>query len=209
MKKTLYYFIRGLLFIFPIGATLVLVFAGVRLIDGLLSPWLEELIGSYIPGLGLVAIFIVSLMVGYFVHLLGKPLDYFIESTFARMPLVKIIYSSLRDFSEAFLGEKRKYTQPVIVQMTDSGIMKMGFITQSDVCQLGIENMVSVYFPHSYNFSGNLFLVPKNKIKVIKGNNTEIMKFIVSAGVTSLDQLDTKTGVEMDDIIKTKPLNKI
>lgn len=208
MKKVVYYFLRGLLFLFPIAATGLLIVAGVRWMDGLLAPKLKELIGLYIPGLGIIVIFLAIVVVGYMLNFIGKPLDYLIQSGISRMPLIKIIYNGLRDFSEALIGEKKKFTQPVMVEMTNTGVMKMGFVTQEDLGEIGLDGMVAVYFPHSYNFSGNLFLAPKEKVKPLKGNATEIMKFIVSAGVMSADNIYHKESADDSEVVKVKRIKK-
>jgi uncharacterized membrane protein len=87
---------------------------------------------------------------------------------------------------EAFVGDKKKFNHPVIVEM-QPGIFKPGFITQDDLSSLNLPGLAAIYFPHSYAFSGNLFLVEKERVKPFDGNSTEVMKFIVSGGVTDLD----------------------
>ncbi len=88
----------------------------------------------------------------------------------------------------AFVGKDKKFTEPVLVKVNkDSDLEKLGFITQHDLTELGIEaGKVAVYLPHSYNFSGNLFIVPSANVKPLNVNSAEVMKFIVSAGVTSI-----------------------
>ena len=77
-----------------------------------------------------------------------------------RTPLVKDIYSTIRDFVSAFLSNKKKFNKPVIVEMGKGlGIFKLGFITDADLSEFGISDKVAVYFPHFYNFLGNLFIV--------------------------------------------------
>ena len=67
------------------------------------------------------------------------------------------------------------------------GVHKPGFITQKDVSKLGLQGKVGIYFPHSYAFSGNLFFVDTDKVKPFPGNPADIMKFIVSGGVTDIE----------------------
>lgn len=206
MKGFLNHFVRGLLFLFPIAATLLLIIAGVTWLDNLLAPILTRFLGFHIPGLGVLVMVFAIFIVGYIVNYIGKPLDYVVNNTISKMPIVKIIYNGLRDFSEALLGDKRKFNHPVMVKMSDSGIVKIGFVTQGELSQLGRSDLVAVYFPHSYNISGNLFLVPKDNVIKIEGNSTEIMKFVVSAGVTSADTLTDNKGIEEVEVIKNKPV---
>jgi uncharacterized membrane protein len=93
----------------------------------------------------------------------------------------------LKDLFSGFVGEKRKFNQPVLVKVNAvSELEKLGFLTQEDVSNIGVEgNKAAVYFPHSYNFSGELFIVPCEHITKIEGSPSEIMKFIVSGGVTT------------------------
>ena len=72
--------------------------------------------------------------------------------------------------------------------MNESGLEKLGFITQEDLSKLGIEGKVAVYLPHSYNFSGNLFIVPSQNVIILKSaSSADVMKFIVSGGVTEIE----------------------
>ena len=115
-------------------------------------------------------------------------LRYYIEDAIAHIPLVKIVYSSIKDFFSAFVSEERKFNKPALIKMGGSeNLQRLGFITETDLSHLGLEGMVSVYIPHSYNFSGNLFIVKAEDVTPIKANTTEVMKFIVSGGVTKFE----------------------
>jgi uncharacterized membrane protein len=96
----------------------------------------------------------------------------------------------------AFVGKDKKFTEPVLVKVNkDSELEKLGFITQHDLSRLGIEKgKVAVYLPHSYNFSGNLFIVPARNITPIDASPTEVMKFIVTAGVTAIPEVTLNAG---------------
>jgi uncharacterized membrane protein len=102
--------------------------------------------------------------------------------------LVKVIYSSIKDLLSAFVGKERKFNTPVLVTVNPvSDLEKMGFLTQEDVSHIGIEGKkVAVYFPHSYNFSGEMFIVPAAQVKKINAAASDVMKFIVSGGVTNI-----------------------
>lgn len=175
------YFFRGLIVVIPIIVTIYLFYHTIT--------WLDNLVGVKIPGLG----FIISLtgitLIGFFgTGLITKPVFDIFDNLMDKTPGVKFIYSSVKDMLEAFVGDKKKFTEPVLVEMTSSGIMKIGFITKSDLTELGaaqdLNEFVGVYFPHSYNFSGNFFIVPKSKLVVLKGKNSDLMKMVVSGGVT-------------------------
>ena len=106
-----------------------------------------------------------------------------------RLPLVKIIYTALQDLFSAFVSDKKKFDKPVMVIVNKtSGLKKFGFITQEDLSQFGLKDEVAVYLPHSYNFSGNLFVAPRENVILLDNiSSSDTMKFIVSGGVTKID----------------------
>ena len=91
-------------------------------------------------------------------------------------------------FSDLLMACLRKFNKPVIVLVNKSlGLEKLGFLTEEDLSLIGEKKKMAVYFPHSYNWSGELFLVPKELIRPIEVPPAEVMKFIVSAGVADWD----------------------
>jgi len=100
-----------------------------------------------------------------------------------------VIYSSIRDLLSAFVGKEKKFNNPVLVKVNHlSNLEKLGFLTQDDLSHLGVEGKkVAVYFPHSYNFSGELFIVPIEHVRPVDITSVEHMKFIVSGGASGLD----------------------
>lgn len=189
MKLIFNYFFRGLLFILPIFATFYVLIVIVNWLDDRLHSLLFSWAPFQIPGLGLVTAFFMIVMLGYAISwAFSKPIFAYFESLIARTPLVKIIYTAFKDFTEAFVGKKKKFNRPVIVNLVE-GVDRIGFITTDDLSLLGIENKIAVYCPHSYNFSGNLFLVDTSKITPLDINSTDAMKFAVSAGITQIEDL--------------------
>lgn len=164
----------------PLAVTIYIIIIAIR--------WLDGLIGVDIPGIGLLIILGSITIFGYLGStLLAQPIFNFFESVMVRLPLVRIIYTSLRDLVSAFVGDHKKFDQPVLVNLLQEGTVKrVGFITQKDLSVLGIPGFVAVYFPHSYNFSGNLLLVPGEQVTPLNLSSTEIMKFVVSGGVSDL-----------------------
>jgi len=102
------------------------------------------------------------------------------------VPFIKIIYTSLKELTEAFVGDKKRFNKTVLINLGGMEAKRIGFVTQKDLTQLGIDDMVAVYCPHSYNFSGNLFLVPTQNVTPIDFNSSDVMKYIVSGGVTNI-----------------------
>ena len=83
----------------------------------------------------------------------------------------------------SFVGDKKKFNKPVLVKV-ENNLYKPGFVTSDDLKDIGLPGMVSVYLPHSYNFSGNVFLTDKKNIKPLKNSSSEVMKYIVSGGIS-------------------------
>ena len=181
VNRVFTYFLRGLIFTVPLVLSVYVLVKSIYWVDGLL--------GLETPGIGLLIIFCLMTIFGYLtVFFITRPFFEYFENTIKKLPLISLIYTSLKDLIGAFVGDKKKFDQPVLVQMDDHGsIFKMGFVTQGNLELMGIDEMVSVYLPHSYNFSGNQFIVSKNRIRPIDITTTRAMKFIVSGGVSGLD----------------------
>ncbi|MDA0713786.1 MAG: DUF502 domain-containing protein, partial [Bacteroidetes bacterium] len=113
-----------------------------------------------------------------------------------RIPLIKTLYTSVSDLLSAFVGDKRRFNRPVLVKLTKmADIEKLGFITSEDLSELGIDGgRIAVYLPHSYAFSGNLFIVPAENVTPLDANAAEVMKFIVSGGVAEVDKVKSKSN---------------
>jgi uncharacterized membrane protein len=185
MKRFLKYFLQGLLFVIPVALTLYIIVATTRWIDSIIP----KLFNVYLfPGVGFVIVIGIVTAIGFLGStLIAKPAFTVVENFLFRIPFVNLIYSSTKDVMGAFVGDKKKFNQPVLVKVNkDFNIQRLGFITQNDLKILDIQDKVAVYFPHSYNISGNLFIVPKEHITVLHAPSSEVMKFIVSGGVSGL-----------------------
>ncbi len=194
MKKLLGYFFQGLLYIAPLGITLYVLYKLFIYLDGLFNPVLYRYLQINIPGLSLIIVFLLVALLGFLGQtIIARPIKRIVNHIINRTPLVKIIYSSIRDLLSAFVGKEKKFNQPVLVKVNPvSELEKLGFITQNDVSKLGVEeDKVAVYFPHSYNFSGELFIVPAENVKKLNAPPADIMKFIVSGGVANYDNENT------------------
>ncbi len=180
MKKLFGYFIKGLLVVVPLAVTIYVIYVVFTGVDGLLH------IPFPIPGIGFIATIILITLIGYlasgiFIRGLMKMLDNLVT----RIPLIKLIYSSLKDLMKAFIGEKKMFDRPVLVKLSgESDIKVIGFITRDNLESLGIKDSVAVYLPQAYNFAGNLIIVPRHQVQPIDKNGPEVMAFIVSAGLS-------------------------
>jgi len=190
MKKLVYYFLQGILYIAPIGVTAYVIYLLFSFVDNLLKDILEELLGIYVPGLGLVAVILLLILVGLIGQtILARPFKILFKRVVGRIPILKVVFSAFNDLFSAFVGKERKFNQPVLVLVNPiSNLEKLGFLTEEDLSMIGEKEKVAVYFPHSYNFSGELFIVPKERVRRVDLNPAEVMKFIVSVGVAGLDE---------------------
>jgi uncharacterized membrane protein len=186
MKRFLRYFLQGLLFVIPVAFTLWIIFASVTWIDNIIPDLID--IDLY-PGVGFVIVIAIVTAVGYLGStLIAKPAFTVFENFLYKLPFINLIYSSIKDVMGAFVGDKRKFNQPVLVRINrDNDTYRLGFITQNDLKIIDIQDKVAVYFPHSYNISGNLFIMPREHVTVLNAPPSEVMKFIVSGGVSGLN----------------------
>lgn len=190
MQRFAKYFLQGMLLVVPVSITLYVVWACIHWIDSLIYGILGSLmnIPLELPGLGLLTFITIITLLGYIgSNLIAQTVFGSVEAVLNKLPLVKIVYSSIKDLISAFVGDKKKFDQAVLVTINkESGVAKLGFITQQDLSCFGLQDMVAVYLPHSYNFSGNLFIVPLENVQLLDVPGSEVMKFIVSGGVSDI-----------------------
>ena len=189
MKRILTYFMQGLALVAPIAITGYIIFIIFDLVDGLLRSVLEKWLDKTIPGLGVLIIFVFLTLLGFLgEYIVTNPFKKIWERILKQAPLLKVIYSSLVDLFSAFVGKEKKFNSPVLVCINrDNNLWKIGFITQKSLEELEMPGLVGVYFPHSYNFSGELYLVDSSSVQKLNMPPAEAMKFIVSGGVTKVN----------------------
>lgn len=182
-KKITAYFLQGLLYIGPISVTIWILYTLFTNVDSVF----KGLLPYDIPGLGIVVVIVAISFLGYIGRLfITTPITQFLENLLKKAPFIKLIYSSIKDLFSAFVGKEKKFSEPVLVKVNNiSNLEKVGFITNKDLKDIGVEGQkLAVYFPHSYAFSGELFIVPSEDIKPINKSSSEVMKFIISGGVS-------------------------
>jgi uncharacterized membrane protein len=189
INKFLGFFIRGLLFVAPVGFTILILYSAFDFVDSLVRikfSFNNANSEVFIPGLGFVIVIFGTAFIGFvFTVLLPQTIQNWLENGIKNLPLVKIFYSAFKDLISAFVGDKKKFKQGVVVLLNkETNLKKMGFLTQDHLDVLNLPNMVSVYCPHSYAFSGEMFIVPKENIQLLSISSAEVMKIIVSGGVS-------------------------
>ena len=192
MKKISRYFLQGLIYISPITITVYIVYAIIKFTDGLLQNYIEKYLDINIPGLGILTVFVFLTLLGFIGStVLARPFKAIFRKIINRTPFVKLIYSSINDLMTAFMGKESKFKHPVLVRVSKiQDLEKLGFVTQYDLAELDSPGKVAVYFPHSYNFSGELFIVPKEDVKEIDLPPAEAMKYIISGGISRSTELN-------------------
>ncbi|WP_316749873.1 DUF502 domain-containing protein [Pedobacter gandavensis] len=189
-RALLRYIIKGLLIVLPIALSIFIVIVAVTTVDSWLN--INNILGvdpntgasRNIPGLGLALVVAITLIAGVFVtNFVTEPMYNWFARILDRLPILKFIYSSIKDLTEAFVGDEKKFNNPVLVEV-EGDLKRIGFLTQSDLTNIGLPGESIVYFPFSYSFAGQVYVVKNEKIKPLKMTAAEAMKLVVSGGVS-------------------------
>ncbi len=183
MKRFLGYFLRGLVLTVPLVVTVWVCYSVFVQVDG----WL----GISTPGIGFVTTIALITLVGALgSSILTASAVRVLENLLNRLPFVRLLYTSTKDLLSAFVGEKKRFGQPVLLSLgTDLNIKVLGFLTQASADRLGVDAAVLVYVPHSYAWSGQLVVVPSAQVTLLDTDSAEFMAFAVSGGVTDFPVL--------------------
>lgn len=201
LKKLLQYFFQGLIVLAPIGITIWVVLGLFNFVDDILPNIIHTVSPTYlpkdaeghlnkIPGLGFIIVIVVVLSVGWLSSLfVGVKLLSVLDSILEKTPGIKFIYSSVKDFLEAFAGNKKKFDKPVLVNVDSTDVWRIGFITQPNAHEFGMPAHVTVYVPHSYAISGITYIVPRERIRLLTNiSAADAMKYTISGGVTDVHE---------------------
>ena len=179
-EKIIQYFLQGLLILGPVSITIYFLYQIFDKIDSILRPAIN------IPGLGFIVVIGFIILIGYLssFFVLGRILS-LMDRMLEKTPGIKLFYSFIKDFFEAFAGNKKKFTHNVLASVDYPDVWRVGFITQEDMSSFGMQDYVAVYLPMSYSVAGNVYIVSKDKIRPLTGiSSAQAMKFAVSGGVT-------------------------
>lgn len=187
LRQFFKYFFQGLVVLGPFAVTTYCVFIVINNMDDLMPEYLK-----FFPGIGIILIFLIIWLIGYLGEkfFLTKWLIDIFDSVIEKIPGVKFIYSSTKDVISSFVGDKKKFNNPVWVKVNESPLTwRIGFLTQQSVNYKNMEEMVAVYLPHSYAISGWVILTKQeNVIPITDMNSADAMKFAVSGGITGPEQ---------------------
>ncbi|GAA0795798.1 DUF502 domain-containing protein [Marinobacterium sediminicola] len=196
MRLIVRLFFQGLLILLPAIITIYLVYAIFTALNNTLfsalSSLFQQLFPQLQPGLTttllaiLCTLMIITLVGALASNFLGRFVIGKFEQLMKRIPLIKLLYNALRDLFHAFLGEDKRFEKPVMVSLDERGEIRVaGFITAEDLSHWGLEQDVAVYLPQSYNFAGNLIIVPASRVIPLECPASEVTTFIVSGGVST------------------------
>lgn len=192
-QKLLNYLIKGTLVVVPVAGALFLIVWIVASLDNALNitqHFLHDDHGHplYIPGIGILTVVVLLIFVGViFTTLVTEPIKNWLSRTINRIPLFNTLYSSIKDFTEAFVGDAKKFNEPVLVEINETGLRKIGFLTQRDLSKIGLEGEVVVYFPYAYSFAGQVVVAKASRVTKLNMSATDAMKLVVSGGVSGLE----------------------
>ena len=197
-KKIIQYFLQGLLIIAPLAITIYAIYWVISTVDGWVPIFREAVkdaqgnvlryeVKNY--GLGFLIILGAIITIGYLSSFfiqskLFNLFDHWLEKT----PGIKFIYTSTRDFFEAFAGDKKRFNKAVLANVFAEDVWIIGFLTDEEMhkFEMGADH-VAVYVPQAYNFAGQLYILPRGKVKKINNiSSGEAMKYAVTGGVVDL-----------------------
>jgi uncharacterized membrane protein len=171
-------FLRGLVIVVPIAVTIYL------LVQAFVS--LDRLLRLTTPGLGIAVLLGATILIGALAgNFVGRRVFALTEKLFTRAPIVRIVYSAIKDLLEAFVGNKRRFDRPVAIQVSEH-VRTFGFITREDLTSLGMPGEVAVYVPFSYTWDGCLLVVARERVTPIEADSASVMALVVSGGVSRL-----------------------
>lgn len=184
------HFFQGVLILAPIFLTFYAIVWIFQTLDSFIRVKIPRV--GIIPGVGVLIILVGITLVGYLSSsfILGRLFDLF-ERLLERIPVIKYLYTSLKDVFDSLMGEKRKFDHPVLANIYSDDVWEIGFITRQDVSEFGLKDVVAVYVPMSLAISGKVYFVKNSKVMPLNNISAgDAMKFAVSGGVTGGDRVD-------------------
>lgn len=179
-SRIIQHFFQGILVLAPIFLTFYAVVWVFNALDGLLG------LSTFIPGLGVVIVLVGITVVGYLssFFLIGRLFDFF-DRLLEKTPVIKYVYTSIKDVFDALMGKKKKFDHPVLVNIYNEEVWELGFITRHDANEFGLEDVVAVYVPMALSIAGKVYFVKSRRVRPLENISAgDAMKFAVSGGVS-------------------------
>ena len=185
LKLLFRYFMQGLIILAPIAITGYVLFFVFDWIDSFLRPYVTY------TGIGFLIVIGFIIFVGWISsYIIMESLISFFDHWLERTPGIKILYKAIKDFFQAFGGEKKKFTNAVLACVFGNDVWIVGFLTDDEMEKFNMgSDMVGVYVPQAYNFAGQLYILPKDKVRKIENIAAgEVMKYTVTGGVVETQE---------------------
>lgn len=197
-KKLFQYFLQGLLVLAPVTITIYFIWITVSTVDSWIPifTYTDSAGTVHVQNYGIGFVFVIAMLV-----IIGYISSFFIttrvigvfDRIMQKTPGIKHIYGTTRDFFEAFAGDKKKFTKHVLANVDDNDVWRFGFVTRDDMQDFGLHEYVTVYIPMAYSVAGNVYVIPKSRVRIIDNiSAAQTMKFAVSGGITYIDEDETR-----------------
>jgi len=197
------YFITGILVLLPLIITLYIVVFAFNLVDGRLRNLIYYYTGYRIPGAGFLIFLLLIFLAGVFTqNVVGRQLLNWGEAVLRRIPVVKSIYSAIKQVMEVFAADRSEAFQKVVmVEYPRRGIYMLGFLTGEApvaVKQKAGQELLFVFVPATPPGHGYLLMLPRQDVLILDMSVEEGLKLVLSAGIitASPSYLKQKTEVE-------------
>src|SRR5690554_1984391 len=193
LRRIFNYLVKGTIVLLPLAGAAFLIYWLFSSLDAALnlSTWMfMDEFGNpiYVPGLGIISVLLILIFVGFLItNFVTEPIYNWFGRIINKVPLFNTLYTSLKDFTEAFVGDAKKFNEPVMVEFNDTGLKRIGFLTQRDLSKIGLQGEVMVYFPYAYSFAGQVAIAKAEKVTKLNISATDAMKLVVSGGVSGLE----------------------
>ena len=184
------YFLRGLITLLPLLVTIWLLYFIFTFLDSILGNIITLIAGRAIPGLGFVVTLVLILLVGFFAtYIIGAQLFKLGEEILYRVPIVKSIYSAVKQINDVLFMQKtaEEYRRACIVEYPRKGIWSMGFITSDASQEIEAKakaKMINVFVPNTPTpATGFIIIVPARDVILLDMKIEDAFKYVVSGGV--------------------------
>lgn len=198
MKTLAKFFLQGLLVFVPVAGSIYVVWWVLSTLDSLYP--------LPIPGLGIAATVGFLTLLGLLTNnVVGRALVKMLEAAMKKLPVVNIVYTSIKDLLGAFVGDQRSFNRPVMVTVDgDRGIRVFGFVTCERFDDVRLRGHVAVYLPQAYNFAGNLLIVRSELVEEVDADSAQFMAFVVSGGVAEMSAARTVYDPEASPLDRSR-----
>lgn len=181
------YFVNGVIIIVPIGIIIFVIVQVFNFLDGLVGNGWLEIAGHPVPGVGVAATLALILLIGALAtQWFGRAFFLYLDTQMKRVPLIKSVYSILKDTVESFVGYRQGFERVVLVTMPSTDAEVLGFVTRSGgLPEFGAagEGKIAVFVPLSFQMTGMTLIVPADRVKNVDMTVEQGIRYTLSAGL--------------------------